>query len=107
MGPINDMENWLHIKDIYGQILEVGKENVIIKCLIDREKMIFREHKVLKQYLSDNIDVRYGSYVILQQRARKGKVVHMFENGIGIVPKEYFEKEEVSFMDNIFLGNKL
>ena len=30
-------ENWLHIEDIYGQISEVGKENVIIKCLIAKK----------------------------------------------------------------------
>ena len=73
----------------------------------DREKMIFRDRKVPKQYLSDNIDVKFGSYVILQQRARKGKVVHMFENGNGIVPETYFKEEEVDFIDNLFLGKKL
>src|ERR1035437_8782376 len=93
---------------IFSRIIEMNKQEIILECLMDKEKRIYRERKINKNILDGVVSLEVGRLVLIHQRVSKGKIIHEFEDGENIILKDYFIFDDpFKGMENISFGKKL
>ncbi len=83
---------------IYGQILEIDKDSVILRCLVDEDERLFQKRRFDRQFFEGAVNLVINQLVEVKVYIRQGEVKFTFANSNRqdltekFKPKDYFSK---------------
>lgn len=89
---------------IYGQILEIDKNSVILRCLVDEDEGLFQKRRFDRQFFEGAVNLVINQLVEVKVYIRQGEVKFTFANSNRqnlaekFAPKDYFSEFEGSIL---------
>lgn len=87
-------------KVVYGQILEIDEETVILCCLIDEDEKHFQRRRFDRQFFEGKVNLAINQFVEMKIFTKPGEVKFTFANtnrqdlNEKFTPKDYFSQFE-------------
>lgn len=89
---------------VYGQILEIDKDSVILRCLVDEDGNLFQKRRFDRQFFEKAVNLAINQLVEVKVYIRQGEVKFTFANSNRqdltekFAPKDYFSEFEGSIL---------
>ena len=93
------VQNWDRTHIYPSKLVEVFKETVLLECLMDSEKKIFKLRHFKRSVIEGMMKLEFGVIILIKTFERAGKQTFEYEKGAESVYGRYFEIEDVEAED--------
>jgi hypothetical protein len=80
--------------EFIGEIIEVAEDNVLINCLLDKEKLISQVRRFDKQLFKNYIDLKVGNFISIMSVTKPGSSLFEFKNESSDL-SDFFKKKNL------------
>lgn len=87
----NEFTNWRNIENISSKIIEIGEEQIIVECLIDKETLHYQRRSLNKSLFKYIEDLSPGKLILIRVYEYPPETKFRIEDGTGIINDSDFQ----------------